>query len=60
MLVYTVQADLMPANCWKIPRGPITTNITDTKHLVQRIVGTASATEDRTLNTWNIAFKLAY
>jgi hypothetical protein len=39
--------------------APEVGSTTDT-HLVPRTAGTASAAEDRTLNTWRIAFKPAY
>ena len=39
---------------------PTTTKPTNANHLVPLTAGTTSAAEDRTLNTWRIAFKPAY
>ena len=38
----------------------ISTGLRAISHLVPQTAGTASVTEDRMLNTWRIAFKLAY
>ena len=55
-----LQADLTQTGHREEHRDPITTTPTDTIHLVPLTAGTASAAEDRTLNTWRIAFKPAY
>ena len=55
-----LQADSMQTSHGEERRDPIDTKPTNTYHLVSHTAGTASAAEDRTLNTWRIAFKPAY
>ena len=55
-----LQADLMQTSHREEHRDRIATKPTNTNHLMPQTAGTASAAEDRTLNTWRIAFKPAY
>ena len=55
-----LQADLTQTSHEEEHHEPTTTKPTNANHLVPLTAGTASAAEDRTLNTWRIAFKPAH